>query len=352
MRSSQLTLWMTRNPHPPHPTLHSITLPSRPPSRRLNIAPNRLGLALDDAGTMFRQIVHGLMYLDEEAEIVHGDIKLESILLDKMGMCRFADFGLAKLIPPLLEAPQTSERARVCITITKRLRIFHLKHATAPSPRLSPHAARSSYVPSPPADQERVVYQQVPPQYVYVYEGEGEEEEEYGDGELYYTPPRHKTPARRPAPAPPKTVSFRTPNTNTNITVTFNQAAPPRVRYALPPTGLCRTISVTIPLRVRKIPLDRPMILSHLLCRYRASAAAAAALISSLAVPLPRLHLTSADNTPRLPTISPAKVRRPQQLEAVQHPCSRLIFCSPIPAALPAPPTSTPSPSSTQYHSR
>ena len=203
MRSSQLTLWMTRNPHPPHPTLHSITLPSRPPSRRLNIAPNRLGLALDDAGTMFRQIVHGLMYLDEEAEIVHGDIKLESILLDKMGMCRFADFGLAKLIPPLLEAPQTSERARVCITITKRLRIFHLKHATAPSPRLSPHAARSSYVPSPPADQERVVYQQVPPQYVYVYEGEGEEEEEYGDGELYYTPPRHKTPARPPAGLPP-----------------------------------------------------------------------------------------------------------------------------------------------------
>ena len=119
---------------------------------------------------------------------------------------------------------------------------------------------------SPTKQRERVVYQQVPPQYVYVYKGEGKEE--YRDGELYYTLPRHKTPARRPALTPPKAVSFRTPNTNTDVTVTLNQATPPCIRYALPPTCLCRMFSVTIPLWVRKIPLDHPMILSHLLCRY------------------------------------------------------------------------------------
>ena len=53
---------------------------------------------------------------------------------------------------------------------------------------------------SPTKQRERVVYQQVPPQYVYVYKGEGEGEEEYGDGELYNTLPRHKTPAGLPPP--------------------------------------------------------------------------------------------------------------------------------------------------------
>ncbi|PVF92917.1 kinase-like protein [Serendipita vermifera] len=63
---------------------------------RLHGAP---GLPQDDAGTMFRQIVRGLRYLHEQALLVHGDIKLENILVDELGACRIADFGLSRHIP-------------------------------------------------------------------------------------------------------------------------------------------------------------------------------------------------------------------------------------------------------------
>jgi len=83
--------------------------------------------------------------------------------------------------------------------------------------------------PSVPAKQG-VVYQQAHPQYVYVYDGE----EEYEDGEFYYTPappPDAPTLVRRlappPAPAAPKSMSFRVPNTTTDVTITLNEAAPP-----------------------------------------------------------------------------------------------------------------------------
>ena len=107
------------------------------------------GLALDDAGTMFRQIVRGLKYLHEEANIVHGDIKLENILLDEMGTCRIADFGLSKPIPPPGSTPSpVKERA-----------FEPLSRSDSVSSTLPPHlrgrrpARRaSSYVPSPPAD--------------------------------------------------------------------------------------------------------------------------------------------------------------------------------------------------------
>ncbi|KAL5524241.1 hypothetical protein ACEPAF_9381 [Sanghuangporus sanghuang] len=55
-------------------------------------------LPQDDAGMMFRQVVRGLRYLHNTARIVHGDIKLENVLVDEAGMCRISDFGLARRI--------------------------------------------------------------------------------------------------------------------------------------------------------------------------------------------------------------------------------------------------------------
>lgn len=62
---------------------------------RLHGAP---GLPQDDVGTMFRQIVRGLRYLHEQMNLVHGDIKLENVLVDELGACRITDFGLARYI--------------------------------------------------------------------------------------------------------------------------------------------------------------------------------------------------------------------------------------------------------------
>lgn len=50
----------------------------------------------DDAGMMFRQIVRGLRYLHEERRLVHGDIKLENVLVDESGVCRISDFGMTR----------------------------------------------------------------------------------------------------------------------------------------------------------------------------------------------------------------------------------------------------------------
>ena len=76
---------------------------------------------------------------------------------------------------------------------------------------------------------QRVVRQQAYPQYAYVYEGE----EECEDGEVYYAPaPPQDSHALVRQPAPPKWVSFRVPNTNSDITITVKEAAPPPVRYA------------------------------------------------------------------------------------------------------------------------
>ncbi|EIN12271.1 kinase-like protein, partial [Punctularia strigosozonata HHB-11173 SS5] len=58
----------------------------------------RPGLPPDDAGMLFRQVVRGLRYLHETAEIVHRDMKLENVLVDESGICRIADFGMARRI--------------------------------------------------------------------------------------------------------------------------------------------------------------------------------------------------------------------------------------------------------------
>ena len=55
-------------------------------------------LLQDDAGTMFRQVVRGLRYLHEISLLVHRDMKLENVLVDEMGMCRIADFGMSRNI--------------------------------------------------------------------------------------------------------------------------------------------------------------------------------------------------------------------------------------------------------------
>ena len=47
---------------------------------------------------MFRQVVRGLRYMHEVAGFVHGDLKLENVLVDEMGVCKIGDFGMARKI--------------------------------------------------------------------------------------------------------------------------------------------------------------------------------------------------------------------------------------------------------------
>lgn len=63
-------------------------------------------LPQDDVGTMFRQVVRGLQYLHEVAGFVHGDIKLENVLVDEMSVCKIGDFGMAKKITDPDDDPQ------------------------------------------------------------------------------------------------------------------------------------------------------------------------------------------------------------------------------------------------------
>ncbi|KAJ3555781.1 hypothetical protein NM688_g2381 [Phlebia brevispora] len=58
----------------------------------------RPGLSPDEAARVFRQVVKGLRYMHEVAGFVHGDMKLENVLVDEMGVCRITDFGMARKI--------------------------------------------------------------------------------------------------------------------------------------------------------------------------------------------------------------------------------------------------------------
>lgn len=66
----------------------------------------RPALPHDDAGMMFRQVVRGLRYLHDVMGLVHGDIKLENVLVDEMGVCRIGDFGMARKIGEVDENEQ------------------------------------------------------------------------------------------------------------------------------------------------------------------------------------------------------------------------------------------------------
>jgi MAP/microtubule affinity-regulating kinase len=73
----------------------------------------RPALPLDDAGTLFRQVVRGVRYLHEQMGLVHADLKLENVLVDEMGVCRISDFGMTRSIEEDIEdppAPQTAPR--------------------------------------------------------------------------------------------------------------------------------------------------------------------------------------------------------------------------------------------------
>lgn len=56
------------------------------------------GLEGDLVRSLFRQIVRGVSYLHNIVNVVHGDIKLENILIDDCGNARIGDFGLAQFI--------------------------------------------------------------------------------------------------------------------------------------------------------------------------------------------------------------------------------------------------------------
>jgi serine/threonine protein kinase len=49
------------------------------------------------ARTIFTELVHAVIYLHEVAHLVHRDLKLENVLIDRNGHIRIIDFGFSKL---------------------------------------------------------------------------------------------------------------------------------------------------------------------------------------------------------------------------------------------------------------
>ena len=111
----------------------------------------------DDVGMMFRQVVRGLQYLHDIMGYVHGDIKLENLLVDEMGICKLADFGMTRKIGEFNPAEYEHEDHEIP-TPSKRRTKPSLCHRD-PSRHLTPHRnsapLRGSAVPKPPQ-----VYQQ------------------------------------------------------------------------------------------------------------------------------------------------------------------------------------------------
>ncbi|EED80981.1 predicted protein, partial [Postia placenta Mad-698-R] len=109
----------------------------------------RPGLPRDDVGMMFRQVVRGLRYLHEGAGVVHGDMKLENVLVDEMGVCRITDFGMARTIGEREpdqsdesgEQPEQDEGAR-----TRRVRGKTLVHSRRSHGKQGPIPAHLSLI--------------------------------------------------------------------------------------------------------------------------------------------------------------------------------------------------------------
>lgn len=88
------------------------------------------GLPQDDVGTMFRQIVRGLRYLHEQILLIHGDIKLENVLVDELGACRITDFGLAQYISDEPRDHEEEEVPRLMVPPHLRGRAAHHRNST------------------------------------------------------------------------------------------------------------------------------------------------------------------------------------------------------------------------------
>ena len=67
-----------------------------------------VGLEGDLVRSIFREVTRGLQYLHETMGVVHGDIKLDNILIDEHGTCRIADFGNARYYRVGWEEPSVS----------------------------------------------------------------------------------------------------------------------------------------------------------------------------------------------------------------------------------------------------
>jgi len=125
----------------------------------------RPALPHDDVGTMFRQVVRGLQYLHDTMGYVHGDIKLENVLVDEMGICKIADFGMTRKIGEV-DPIEYDQHDREHPTPSRRHRAgFNAHHSSIRhkvpdfSRHLLPHR-NSTPVRGSPAPQTHQVYQQ------------------------------------------------------------------------------------------------------------------------------------------------------------------------------------------------
>ena len=125
----------------------------------------RPGLPHDGAGMMFRQVVRGLQYI-HDVGYVHGDIKLENVLVDEMGVCKIADFGMARRIGEIdtteFDQPEPAHfvplRRRTKAGLTAHPSLIRHK-PTDPSHYTTRHR-NSTPVRDSSAPQPRQVYQQ------------------------------------------------------------------------------------------------------------------------------------------------------------------------------------------------
>ena len=119
----------------------------------------------DDVGTMFRQVVRGLQYLHDVMGYVHGDIKLENVLVDEMGICKIADFGMTRKIGEIDHTEYEQEEHELPTPSRRRTRVGLTAHpslchrATDSSRHISRHRSSAPFQGSA-APKPHHVYQQ------------------------------------------------------------------------------------------------------------------------------------------------------------------------------------------------